>query len=186
MAQQVEIVGAPVKVHEVWHKTGPVYATAPQVAAFTAPQAQFSPAAGVTMQAVWETPLFDLRPDIQDNNGYAGNSTPIGREVWLDGTGFYLFGQLLGFTTANQAASLFNLRAYTLERASVTLPDRAQYIGTRTDVTSDLFAANPVSGSQLFRWRPVGVVRYWSVALILEYTAAIAFNPPLTFSWALH
>lgn len=184
---QVEIVGStPVPVTEVWKDLRGYFADTGKPAVFGLPVARYGAPVGVTAQAVWATDLYDLRPDLATASGFVGNTRAINRDVWLDGPGFYLHGLLTGFTAANQLASLGNLRAYSLEEVATADPRRSVIVGTRTDVTADLFGANATSGAQWFRWRPVGTIRYWRVSFILEYTAAIAFNPVLSFSWSIH
>lgn len=184
---QVEIVGStPVPVTEVWTDLRGYYAETGKPAAFGPAQARYGPTAGLVAQAVWTSPLFDLRPDLAASAGYVGNTKAVNRDVWLDGPGFRLFGELRGFVEANATLAFGVLRAYSLEYGALVDPRKAAILGTRVDITADLFASNPTTGVQWFRWNPVGVPRYWGAIFILEYTAALTFDPGLTFAWAIH
>lgn len=141
---------------------------------------------GAIGQAVWRTPLFDLRTDLEHRSGYAANAAEVGRNT-LMGDQFWLHVQLFGFNSAVQVlAAAAGMRWYALEFIATTNPDDVQIVGTAVDLTGDAFQANAASGSQWFSFVPLGHVRYWGVALVVEISAAFAPTTPLMLSAALH
>lgn len=170
------------KATELWTQPQKTLTFGPSANPYADP---FAPVGQI--QAIFETPLFDLRHDIHDQNAYAGNTLPIGKNT-LYGDQLWMHVQLFNFTAAQQLIGIAsNLRWYVLEKAAVVNPSDVRFYGTRLEITADMYAANPTTGNQLIRLRPIGHVRYWGAAIIAETPGFVgALTQPLMMAGSLH
>jgi hypothetical protein len=147
-----------------------------------------TPTSGTAVsQAIWRTPLFDLRPDLGYRSGLRGNTVPIAREVML-GTEFGLFCYIRHTGGTTRFVTLPGIRAYSIEVGSTYDPGLADILQTPIDITLDVLNGRlrPVAqqSTAMLRWVPEQQLRYWGVIVVFD---AMDVDPEtLVVSGALH
>lgn len=135
------------------------------------------PTTGVTSRAVWQSPLIDLRADLQNQFGAKGNTTPMQREV-LEG---YRYVMQVQTTWAYNSF----MRVYYVEFGHVNNPQLASQYIDRIDITSAWWAGSLSSGNAIMSFAPEGILRYYAVAVIFDNVSGGAINTPLTIASAM-
>lgn len=156
--------------------------------------ARYGPVGGV-VRGVWQTPLFDLRGDIGMQQGFQGNTAVMARETQL-AQGYRLHLQIKRTASATLFPSIASLRVYTQEFGASVDPNAVEFYQQRQDITADVLAyysGVDVSGTAvsqvILRWNPEGNLRYWGVAVIVDYiTGALvpAGLQDVVFTGAMH
>lgn len=132
--------------------------------------AAFPAVAGVVSRAVWQSPPFDLRPDLYQTSNYRSEAQKLAYDSRLvltirHGTGVFL------------SAIAATLEVYSIEAAHNMDPRQARFIETPQEITTDFFDGTE---SVLLEWAPAGPpIRYWRVTLVFDWTDAVAAAPPL-------
>lgn len=128
---------------------------------------------GVAARAIWQSPVFDLRPDVGGN--YRPVATPVPGAARLHCQVFN--------TTATLIQDLpSTLEVYSVEFAAPTDPGNLRAIQERLDITADFFSG---TSSSLLEWAPVGApIRFWRVAMVFDWTDAVAPAPQTLFTYA--
>ena len=167
-----------------------------------APNSLYGDTTDVVSRAVWTTPLFNIRTDLDVGAGPdRGASTPIQRST-LMGIRYNLSVNLRtknGTTVGTIGSSrLDSIRVYSLEFGSPTLPDDAYttvgftevaiasvpvFTQEREDITSSFqqYKKTPttVDFSTQLQWVPPGFLRYWGVCIVLDLVNPGTFDPSL-------
>lgn len=142
----------------------------------------------VTSQAVWQTPLFDLRSDFRARSGYSGKTQAIGREILL-GINYALQLQLQGV-----AALAPFIRCYYMEFMAAENPNTARFSMDPVDITLQVSQGYTTTvtgqtppGQTWLEFVPSGKPRYWGVTLIINYRATAGSSPiPFAAAGAMH
>jgi hypothetical protein len=121
-------------------------------------------------QAVWQTPVFNLRPDLRS----AGGSPKTGVPIWSSTARLYVQVSNLvnGSTLTTQG-----LRVDALEQASIAYGDvrtgftSVENVTAPVDVTSDIMLGISQPDRIVLVFAPLGEaypVRFWSVRLVFQ------------------
>lgn len=133
----------------------------------------WGPIGPATARALWISPIFDLRPDISGN--YRPTATPIPGAARLHVQVFNTDGTLIQDLPST-------LEVFSVEFAAPTNPDELRAIQERLDITADFFSG---TASSLLEWAPVGApIRFWRVAMVFDWTDAVAAAPNSLFTFA--
>jgi hypothetical protein len=155
---------------------------------YGAPNPDLGNVAGISGQAIWQTPLFDLRSDFRARSGYSGETQAIGRDVLL-GIDYALHVQLQG------GAALINqanpIRFFYMEFMAAENPNTARFSMDPVDITLQISQGYTITvagqnppGQVWLEFVPEGKPRYWGAVLIVNnYSGA---NIPFTVAGALH
>ena len=141
--------------------------------------------------ATWNSPLFDLRPNLQGFNPYgrsgADDRTQRPTPVWVGGGGggggqlFIQISNLL--STAN---SLTNLEVLAQEYGHISDPGKSVTLTPQQDITTSI---NSTTNSVVLSFLPIGEglpMRYWKLLLIFQRTAAGGSNDPFEIEAAYY
>lgn len=138
-------------------------------------------AAGVIFRARWQTPIFDLRPDLRQA-GIANPRRDTGAcPIWRFGSGVggQLFVQVMGLdgslSSPPNGLALTGLSVTAVEEAHVSDMNQLATITTPEDITAAYFTAG--KSSALIEVFPPGSgmpVRYWRYSLSFELQFNIA------------
>jgi hypothetical protein len=127
--------------------------------------------------AAWQSPLFDLRPDIRAAQSGITGGTPIWRPM---GAGGALWVQVEHLTT--DATATTDLNVTVTEFAHVNDPNAVVSVTTDSDITSEFVGGNAAA---LLQFLPPGhgyPVRYYRVQLLFSYLDARVGPPPFAVS----
>lgn len=129
------------------------------------------------LKADWQSPLFDLRPDIRAAQSGLTGGTPIWRPMGAGGALWAQVERLLVDATATT-----NLLVTSTEFAHVNDPNAVASVNTDSDITSEFVGGN---ASAVLQFLPPGngyPVRYYRVRLTFTYTAVRNGPPPFAVS----
>lgn len=129
------------------------------------------------LKADWQSPLFDLRPDIRAAQSGLTGGTPIWRPMGAGGALWTQVEHLLVDATATT-----NLLVTSTEYAHVNDPNAVASVNTDSDITSEFVGGN---ASAVLQFLPPGngyPVRYYRVKLTFTYTAVRNGPPPFAVS----
>jgi hypothetical protein len=121
-------------------------------------------------QAVWQTPVFNLRPDLRS----AGGSPKTGVPIWNSSARLYV--QISNLVNAS-ATTTQGLRVSAREQASIAYGDvrtgfsSVENVTSPVDVTSDVMLGTGQPDRVVLVFAPLGEgnpVRFWSVRLTFE------------------
>lgn len=155
--------------------------TEPEAWTTVAPYGTSSPTGTVYHRAIWQSPIFDLYPQL----GESTSEFPAAQPISTNGT---LFLQIQGPAVTSQP-----LEVYFFELAHITNPTRLGPVTARTYATQDLFdVATAATGGApstigadtttlpsyaMLRWRPPAYApRYWCVAVVFDVVDNV--SPP--------
>jgi hypothetical protein len=127
--------------------------------------------------AAWQSPLFDLRPDIRAAQSGITGGTPIWRPM---GAGGALWVQVEHLTTDPTATT--NLIVMVTEFGHINDPNAVVSVTTDSDITSEFVGGN---ASALLQFLPPGhgyPVRYYRTRVVFSYLTARAGPPPFAVS----
>jgi hypothetical protein len=132
-------------------------------------------------RAIWRTPIFDLRPELNAASSYLPEASPVNR------SGVYGAGARLTLETRGLDSISSAIRVYSVELGGVSDPRQMLAMNQRLDVTSHFFDPIPtgqgappqrpglpglITGSSMMVWEPpANPLRYWQVAVIFEVLA---------------
>jgi hypothetical protein len=137
---------------------------------------------GVNARAIIASPIFDLRPDLE------GNYRPEAARI--PGASRY-FVQLSRPTGAFLSAMDSDLEAYSVELVNPYTPGSpsnasqpngatVQAMGERVSITTAVYNG---SESALLEWVPPGgPIRFWQVAIVLDWFGVFGERPALQYS----
>lgn len=132
-------------------------------------------------QAIWRSPVFDLRPDIrgmaQQQAGVNGvSAVPIWRAAGL-GAGGSLWVQINGLNRTALATQ--GLRVSYFERTTPNELNNLNRVTDRTDLSSEFVSADNRPNALLQFQAPGSsfTVRFWQIQLIFTWTQALAATP---------
>jgi len=121
-------------------------------------------------RAVWQTPVFNLRPDLRS----AGGSPKTGVPIW--NTNSRLYVQISNLVNAS-ATTTQGLRVTAREQASIAYGDvrtgfsSVENVTSPVDVTSDVMLGTGQPDRVVLVFAPLGEsypVRFWSVRLVFR------------------
>ena len=121
-------------------------------------------------QAVWQTPVFNLRPDLRS----AGGSPKTGVPIW--NTNSRLYVQISNLVNSS-ASTTQGLRVTAREQASIAYGDvrtgfsSVENVTSPVDVTSDVMLGTGQPDRVVLVFAPLGEsypVRFWSVRLVFR------------------
>lgn len=130
------------------------------------------PLTGVANRAIWQSPVFDLRPDLGGNYRPVATRIPGAARMHLqcytsDGT----------FLTALPS----ELEVYSVEAGHLANPQEIKFIEERFDISTDFYQGTE---STVLEWSPPGApMRFWRVSVIFDWYDALNPPPRLT-CWA--
>jgi hypothetical protein len=133
-------------------------------------------------RAIWRTPIFDLRPELNAASSYLPEASPVNR------SGVYGAGARLTLETRGlDTIGVMPLRVYSIEMGGVSDPRQMLAMNQRLDVTSHFLDPIPtaqgappqlpglpglITGGSMMVWEPpANPMRYWQVAVIFEVLA---------------
>jgi len=130
-----------------------------------------------TRVTAWQSPVFDLRPSYRNARGSAdtGSSIPIWKPSTTNpGAGGKLWAQLGPMI---QPVSLSSMEIFYEEYGHIQDGSRIELISPEADIT-DQFV--PGQESMVLGFWPPGdgyPIRFWSVRVIIKFTATLAQDP---------
>lgn len=124
----------------------------------------------ILRQALWQTPIFDHRPDLRALLGVRPNVVqPIWRQGY--GSGGQVFVDVAGLQSTPSA--LTGLRVYSIEYAHPTDPGELQQITKASDLTTDYFTPGcPMTVVPFFPPGSGFPIRFWQVRLVFQFNVA--------------
>lgn len=132
----------------------------PAVAPYS--DAKFGDTTGVTVRGIWQSPIFDLRPDLGNAANYRPQAKPVPRDSTLALQIFRPDGVFL-------VDSLNDFRVYSIEATAVSNPQRLLYCNDRQEITHEFYDGSEAS---LLGWTPPGgisPIRFWRVAVVFDW-----------------
>jgi hypothetical protein len=132
----------------------------PAVAPYSDPE--WGPTTDVTARAIWQSPIFDLRPDLGNASNYRPQAKPIPRDSTVRLQIFRPDGVFL-VNSAN------DFLVYSVESVAISNPARLLASNDRQEITHDFYDGSQAS---LLGWTPPGVqspVRFWRVSVIFDW-----------------
>ena len=136
-------------------------------------------------QAVWDSGLLDLRPDLQNRVGYEADANPVSAGYQRGSADTLHFHMTNLGTILLLPAIAANYRFFSIERAATVNPTEATFVNEPVDITLAVLQGNQTAGSVLLRWRPEGPVRYWGVAIVV-YTFDATATQNIMVAGAAH
>jgi len=137
-----------------------------------------------TRVAYWQTPLFDLRPEIRGSDGSSQTGVPIwsasGKKLWV---------QVSGLLSVNAGVYVTDtLNVVSREFGQIFDPRQVERITPESDITQDVAAngtAQPPSVVLIFTPPGSGTpVRYWRIEIAFRRTDTLTY--PLVVSGAFY
>ena len=137
---------------------------------------------GYTTVGYWQSPLFDLRPEIRG----ADWSTPAGTPIW-SGSGKKLWVQIRGLlSTMDGITATEELGVVEREYGEIFDAKSVERISADADITQDIASSgtNQPNATVLSFSPGAGYLRYWRIELAFRRTDRRAF--PLSISAAFY
>lgn len=134
----------------------------------------------VIRTATWETPIFDMRPELR---GAAPNAPQNVQPIWRGSGGGQLF---MWFNLGTNSALLGYLNVTALEFAHPFDPGNCLQVTTPEDVTAGFTADQPATHLEAI---PIGggyPIRYWKYTLTFDIVADLGADPVITVSAAFY
>lgn len=163
--------------------------------AFGTPNPIYNAATAIT-GTHWRTPVYDLRYNLGDVDGFGQRRQKNIEQDVLLGIDFNLFVSLNLTFSGTAAAQFLAFKWYMMEFGNPMDPNKPFYFQTRQDVTSQVYSGYLPAATQVdttLVWRPTGPIRYWGVVLICDQVlatditgAAITAPPKVLVTAALH
>ena len=151
---------------------------------------------GVIRTTTWRTPVFDLRYNLGDVDGFGQQRQKNIEANVLLGIDFNLFLRL-DITYPGTPALYFGaFKFYTIESGNPMDPNKIRALQTRRDMTTDVVSGATIGTTELsstLLWTPPGPLRYWQVEIVCEQVSAtdlvgnpITTLPVIQVTGALH
>lgn len=134
----------------------------------------------IVRQAVWRSPIFDLRPVLR---GAQGQQPTRSHPIWVSngsGSGGALLVKLFGLAAAPNTLTGLRLTASEYADPSSDSAGEMTLIGAPQDLTGDIFPGQP---SALLRFVPPGEgypTRFWQGQLVFDYYTDNGANPGIS------
>ena len=135
---------------------------------------QMAPVPGIALSGAWQSPVFDLRPDLRSSTGGMAEGVPIWRASGLS-YGAKLWVMIDGLNTNNNWCT--SMRVTYEDLVSPNQGDQMRVINSPQDITTE-FSFTGNKNAVLLCFSPAGFtypVRFWSTRL--NWTWGVA---PLT------
>ena len=140
----------------------------------------FGDVTGVFRRATWQTPVFDLRPDLEGSLG----SYRTAKAIW-PADGATLFFQF----TSDGSAAEGQMNVFTLESGAITNPQRETYIARRRNITEDYYDHDTLAAQRagVLMWAPpLGLYRFWRVTVVVDVMANLPAAPVIVAEGAMY